>query len=78
MTETFYKKSEVTIWMNNFFKRQGETLFAKFQIFGKALMLPIAILPAAGLLLGIRQHAFRSERIERNRVFKSLLVVIRF
>ncbi|PWU66748.1 glucose-specific PTS transporter subunit IIBC [Gracilibacillus dipsosauri] len=28
-------------------------LFSKFQVFGKAIMLPIAVLPAAGLLLGI-------------------------
>ena len=32
---------------------QGGSLFAMLQRFGKALMLPIAILPAAGLLLGI-------------------------
>ena len=32
---------------------EGGSLFAMLQRFGKALMLPIAILPAAGLLLGI-------------------------
>ena len=32
---------------------QGNAIFAMLQNFGKALMLPIAILPAAGLLLGI-------------------------
>lgn len=30
-----------------------KSLFSKFQVFGKAIMLPIAVLPAAGLLLGI-------------------------
>ena len=32
---------------------QGGSLFAMLQRFGKALMLPIAVLPVAGLLLGI-------------------------
>ena len=39
--------------MKNFSLGQGDFLFAMFQRFGKALMLPISILPAAGLLLGI-------------------------
>ncbi|MEC0184821.1 PTS transporter subunit EIIC [Paenibacillus peoriae] len=30
-----------------------KNFFSKFQVFGKAIMLPIAVLPAAGLLLGI-------------------------
>lgn len=30
-----------------------KNLFSRFQVFGKAIMLPIAVLPAAGLLLGI-------------------------
>ena len=41
--------------MKIFSSEQGQdsSIFAWFQRFGKALMLPIAILPAAGLLLGI-------------------------
>ena len=39
--------------MKIFSLEQGGSLFAMLQRFGKALMLPIAILPAAGLLLGI-------------------------
>lgn len=39
--------------MKIFSKLQDSSLFAMFQNFGKALMLPIAILPAAGFLLGI-------------------------
>lgn len=34
-------------------KNMFNKLFGKFQMFGKAIMLPIAVLPAAGLLLGI-------------------------
>ena len=39
--------------MKIFSFEHGGSLFAMLQRFGKALMLPIAILPAAGLLLGI-------------------------
>ncbi|MBQ6759597.1 MAG: PTS transporter subunit EIIC [Selenomonadaceae bacterium] len=39
--------------MKLFSTEQGSSIFAMLQNFGKALMLPIAILPAAGLLLGI-------------------------
>ena len=39
--------------MKNFSLGQDNTIFAALQNFGKALMLPIAILPAAGFLLGI-------------------------
>ncbi|MBO1514071.1 PTS transporter subunit EIIC [Metabacillus bambusae] len=42
---------------NNKDKERGKgmfnQMFSKFQKFGKAIMLPIAVLPAAGLLLGI-------------------------
>ena len=37
----------------NIFSSRDSSIFAFIQNFGKALMLPIAILPAAGLLLGI-------------------------
>jgi len=39
--------------MKNFSLGQDNAIFAALQSFGKALMLPIAILPAAGFLLGI-------------------------
>ena len=39
--------------MKKFFKTEGHSFLAELQRFGKALILPIAILPAAGLLLGI-------------------------
>ena len=39
--------------MKIFSTGQGNNVFAMLQNFGKALMLPIAILPAGGLLLGI-------------------------
>ena len=39
--------------MKIFSAGKGDATFAKLQNFGKALMLPIAVLPAAGLLLGI-------------------------
>ncbi len=39
--------------MKNFSLGQDNSIFAALQDFGKALMLPIAILPAAGFLLGI-------------------------
>ena len=39
--------------MKNFSLGQDNSIFAALQNFGKALMLPIAILPAAGFLLGI-------------------------
>ena len=39
--------------MKRFFSEQSSSAFASLQRFGKALMLPIAMLPAAGLLLGI-------------------------
>jgi PTS system maltose and glucose-specific IIC component len=39
--------------MNMFSQNQGGSLFAKAQRFGKSFMLPIAVLPAAGILLGI-------------------------
>lgn len=39
--------------MKNFSLGQDSAIFAELQNFGKALMLPIAILPAAGLFLGI-------------------------
>lgn len=37
----------------NIFMRKGKFMFKQLQKLGKAFMLPIAILPAAGLLLGI-------------------------
>ena len=41
--------------MNMFAQNRGSdgSLFAKAQKFGKSFMLPIAVLPAAGILLGI-------------------------
>ena len=39
--------------MDIFSQNQGGSLFAKAQRFGKSFMLPIAVLPAAGILLGI-------------------------
>ena len=39
--------------MKRFFTEQSSSAFASLQRFGKALMLPIAMLPASGLLLGI-------------------------
>ena len=39
--------------MDMFSQNQGGSLFAKAQRFGKSFMLPIAVLPAAGILLGI-------------------------
>ena len=41
--------------MDLFAQNQGSnsSLFAKAQRFGKSFMLPIAVLPAAGILLGI-------------------------
>lgn len=39
--------------MRDFLREQGNSIFASLQNFGKALMLPVAMLPAAGLLLGI-------------------------
>ncbi len=39
--------------MKIFSKEQGSSIFAALQRFGKALMLPIAVLPAMGLFLGI-------------------------
>ena len=35
--------------------------FEKAQLFGKSFMLPIAVLPAAGLLLGDRRRAVQSQ-----------------
>ena len=43
---------------------QGGSLFAMLQRFGKALMLPIAILPAAGLLLGIGSTLSNSNTLQ--------------
>lgn len=34
-------------------RKMFDKLFSKFQTFGKSIMLPISVLPAAGLLLGI-------------------------
>ncbi len=34
-------------------KKKNNSFFEKAQRFGKSFMLPIAVLPAAGLLLGI-------------------------
>jgi phosphotransferase system glucose/maltose/N-acetylglucosamine-specific IIC component len=39
--------------MDMFSQAQGGSLFAKAQRFGKSFMLPIVVLPAAGILLGI-------------------------
>ena len=39
--------------MDMFSEKQGSSLFAMAQRFGKSFMLPIAVLPAAGILLGI-------------------------
>ena len=39
--------------MDVFTQSQESSLFAKAQRFGKSFMLPIAVLPAAGILLGI-------------------------
>ena len=39
--------------MDMFSQAQGGSLFAKAQRLGKSFMLPIAVLPAAGILLGI-------------------------
>ena len=39
--------------MELFNKGQGSSLFAMAQRFGRSFMLPIAVLPAAGILLGI-------------------------
>lgn len=55
---------------NNNSQLEGEkkvmfnNLFSKFQVFGKAIMLPIAVLPAAGLLLGIGGAFSNSATIE--------------
>ena len=50
--------------MKNFFSEEIGYMFATLQRFGKALMLPIAILPAAGLLLGIGSTLSNSNALQ--------------
>ena len=55
--------------MNIFSDSRGSHVWAELQRFGKALMLPIAVLPAAGLLLGIGGTLSNPDTIKAFKVF---------
>ena len=47
------RSNPILLELYDFAQKQSGAIFAALQNFGKALMLPIALLPAAGLLLGV-------------------------
>ena len=47
------RSNPILLELYDFAQKQSGAIFAALQNFGKALMLPIALLPAAGILLGV-------------------------